>query len=377
MAEVFATVASSAGLASLGIQIIEGLVKLRDLCSRIHGAPEAVQQLLSELETLAHVLEEYENTVGARAQGASAASHALKDAVRKCIEVQQNLSEISHSFEKDLFMLSSRRRSAWASVKFAVSEKHVATLLAKIERAKSSVALAIQMDQLLLQKSRFDNVDQSLQQVQKMHHSVLDTHKQLIGDIHQQVSSHLRQEIIWRLDEASVKQLGEHVAHPILCRLGSRINQAHEQNILDIETRMSNKITKSRAGTTSHADISRSKDASTKWHKIELGILTVTVTRVERDSHAELQGAASHSSSTYRIVFAPWFLSRAVAFTVQQSYGRMKRTLETQRLVSADAEIFQICATGDEISLRKLMADGKGSPFDTTHDGVTPLIVST
>ena len=84
MAEAFAAAASGAGLASLGIQIMGGVIELRDLCSRIRGAPMEIQQLLSELNLLANILEEYESIASAKAEGASAASNALRNAMNSC-----------------------------------------------------------------------------------------------------------------------------------------------------------------------------------------------------------------------------------------------------------------------------------------------------
>ncbi len=66
MAEL-AIIASGAGLASLGVQILDGVTRLYALQAKIRGAPREIQQLISELESLSNIIEEYETIASARA----------------------------------------------------------------------------------------------------------------------------------------------------------------------------------------------------------------------------------------------------------------------------------------------------------------------
>jgi N-terminal domain on NACHT_NTPase and P-loop NTPases len=107
-----------------------------------------------------------------------------------------------------------------------------------------------------------------------------------------------------------------------------------------------------------------------KTYNIGVGTLSLITTQSQPDDKQ------TTSESEWRIGLTPWFLSTAISIITQRSLGKVKRTLETCCLVPPDAEIFSVCAMGDNAAIRRLIADGKASPFDVTFEGVTPLAVS-
>ena len=125
MAEAFAAAASGAGLASLAIQIVDGVVKLHHLCSKASNASKELRQLLSDLDILACMLEAYQSAARTQIQDVSATSHVVQSAVYSCLQVHQKLSTVLQSFDTQILQSGSKHTGAWASVKFALNAKRI------------------------------------------------------------------------------------------------------------------------------------------------------------------------------------------------------------------------------------------------------------
>jgi hypothetical protein len=139
MAEVLGVVASGAGIASLGLQIIENVEKLVDFFSRVHDAPSEVRFILEEVTILGNVLVEcsrHQQPLGSN----DSTSKARAQAILHCETASKYLSAIVAELEAG--MRVSKWQLKWFSVLTALKEKKLATLMAKLERAKSTLALA-------------------------------------------------------------------------------------------------------------------------------------------------------------------------------------------------------------------------------------------
>ena len=68
---------------------------------------------------------------------------------------------------------------------------------------------------------------------------------------------------------------------------------------------------------------------------------------------------------------------RAFKMRSQKLLGQWTHSFRVSRIVSDNAPIFKICATKDEVTVRKLFDSGLASPFDQTASGVTLLHVRT
>jgi hypothetical protein len=139
MAEVLGVVASGAGIASLGLQIIENVEKLVDFFSRVHDAPSEVRFILEEVTILGNVLVEcsrHQQPLGSN----DSTSKARAQAILHCETASKYLSAIVAELEAG--MRVSKWQLKWFSVLTALKEKKLAALMAKLERAKSTLALA-------------------------------------------------------------------------------------------------------------------------------------------------------------------------------------------------------------------------------------------
>jgi hypothetical protein len=73
--------------------------------------------------------------------------------------------------------------------------------------------------------------------------------------------------------------------------------------------------------------------------------------------------------------FAEWFLTWGVNIATRRDSGLLNIAIRTYRIIPADSAIFKACAMGDDESVRRLIQEGKASPFDMTSAGLTPLHV--
>jgi hypothetical protein len=99
------------------------------------------------------------------------------------------------------------------------------------------------------------------------------------------------------------------------------------------------------------------------------GVGTLTI------GHTGSRTDGEDDSVTARFAFAPWLLDWAITITSRKHNGILNISLQPMCLVKADAPIFRACASGDKETVACLINTGKASPFDTTLNGATPLIV--
>ena len=182
MAEVFGAVASGAGLVSLGLQIFEGTVKLRDLCSKIHGAPKEIFKLLTELDVLVKILEEYDSKTCAKWQDSSIGSIALGDAMHSCTEIEGRSSRYRFSARFTDPEVRLQTNCSFGTIKFALIDKRIDSLLRRIERAKSSLSLATNTEQSIVQRERFHDIKGLLRDNSEQHSSPHALLQQIIVD---------------------------------------------------------------------------------------------------------------------------------------------------------------------------------------------------
>ena len=130
MAEVFAAVASGAGLVSLALQLAESAMKVKKLCETMRHAPEILEDLSSELELFSMLLTEIAGDEPERS-GVSA------DLVVRCVQACENkVAKIRWSIEKLENMM--RRSPIIARFRTALEEKELGALCNSLERAKTS-----------------------------------------------------------------------------------------------------------------------------------------------------------------------------------------------------------------------------------------------
>ena len=99
MAEVaFGVAAGAVGVASLGIQLAESVVKLQRFCRDVKGAPQKLKSLTDDLDAMADILEYFATT---QAAIVDSQVHVQK-LVRRCDVAVKQLSSTIDKFEKKL-----------------------------------------------------------------------------------------------------------------------------------------------------------------------------------------------------------------------------------------------------------------------------------
>lgn len=139
MAEVVGLVASGAGMTSLGCQIFEGVYKLQRTLTAIQDAPQEVKTILEEIAIVTNVLIQCSEHLQPTTIGSNQPV-ARNQAVLHCEFACQQLFAIVSELE--VGTRGSKCRSKWYGVLAVLKAKKIANLVARLERAKSNLALA-------------------------------------------------------------------------------------------------------------------------------------------------------------------------------------------------------------------------------------------
>jgi hypothetical protein len=132
MAEVFAAVASGAGLVSLAIQLLESSQKLKGLYSATRDAPRNVKDLCFDLETLSLQLRQLEQ----HRQHDHLDTELLDRCIAQCERRTGKVRDIVDDMARYI-----RRSAAFGRLYAAFKEPEVESLLDELERAKKSLSL--------------------------------------------------------------------------------------------------------------------------------------------------------------------------------------------------------------------------------------------
>jgi hypothetical protein len=133
MAEIFAAVASGAGLVSLAIQLLESSEKLKELYNASRSAPKTVSDLCFELETLSLQLRQLER----HRQHDRLDTEILDRCIAVCERRVARVRDVVDAMARYM-----RRGVAFGSVYTAFKEPEMRKLLDELEQAKSSLSLA-------------------------------------------------------------------------------------------------------------------------------------------------------------------------------------------------------------------------------------------
>ena len=139
MAEVVGLLASGAGIASLGGQIFENIYKLQKMISAIQNAPQDVKVLLEEIAIVTNVMVECLERPPPSGIGRGqreARDQALVHCGVACKHLFTTVSEIHDGIS------GSKYRSKWYSLLTVLKAGKIAQLVARLEMAKTTLALA-------------------------------------------------------------------------------------------------------------------------------------------------------------------------------------------------------------------------------------------
>jgi hypothetical protein len=133
MAEIFGAVASGAGLVSLSMQLLESAQKLKGFYDSARDAPETLEYLYHDLETMSLALQQFERYRQSDVPG--------NELLHRCIVTcERSVRSIANAVEKVDRLI---RRARFAGrIYMGFKEPEVKRLLQEMERAKSSMSLA-------------------------------------------------------------------------------------------------------------------------------------------------------------------------------------------------------------------------------------------
>ena len=132
MAEIFAAVASGAGLVSLAIQLLESSQTLKSLYDASKDAPRHIKDLCFDLETISLQLRQLEQH--------RHHDHLDTQLLDRCIALCERRTEKISDAVDDMARYI-RRSAAFGRLYAAFKEPEVEKLLDELERAKTSLSL--------------------------------------------------------------------------------------------------------------------------------------------------------------------------------------------------------------------------------------------
>jgi hypothetical protein len=132
MAEIFAAVASGAGLVSLAIQLLESSRKLKGLYDATKDASRIVKDLCFDLETLSLQLRQLEQ----HRQHDHPNTELLDRCIAQCERRTEKVSDVVDDMARYI-----QRSVTFGRLYVAFKEPAVEKLLDELERAKSSLSL--------------------------------------------------------------------------------------------------------------------------------------------------------------------------------------------------------------------------------------------
>ena len=137
MAEIFAAVASGAGLVSLGLQLVDCAVKLKAFYENVEKAPRSLNRISREINTFALLLRQIDDT---RARYGVEDSEVLQESIEICIECTEEIVSFTSRLEAIM-----RRYQTAGRVYSALRMRDVQEICAELERAKNSLMMAFQV----------------------------------------------------------------------------------------------------------------------------------------------------------------------------------------------------------------------------------------
>lgn len=133
MAELLGSLAGGAGLISLAIQLLESSQKLKAFYSASKDAPEAVEELGYELETMSLSLRQLESHRRSDVSGDELLGRCILTCTKMTGKIKIAVSKMEHRLQ---------RSRAVGAFRAAFKEPEIRKLLQDLEHAKSSILLA-------------------------------------------------------------------------------------------------------------------------------------------------------------------------------------------------------------------------------------------
>jgi hypothetical protein len=136
MAELFGAVASGLGVASLGIQIGQSILKLKEFVEKVKEAPETIQYLIAELEILNSILRELKKS-DEEAKELGVDSLALRQCQDLCCRGSSELKDVLEEVQRKI-----GSRPTIGSLKAVLKMSSVEKLRDRVREARSLLMFA-------------------------------------------------------------------------------------------------------------------------------------------------------------------------------------------------------------------------------------------
>ena len=147
MAEVFGVVAGAVGTADVVLELAKSVGKLKDFCDDVENAPADILDLVEEIDDMTSSLAAL--TATQSTSSAVMGSQPLERCLEHCKRANKRVSMVVTQLQQDL--QAHRRRTALA---FPLKKQKLREIIEKLERGKSSLALACQISMLSTAKTQ-------------------------------------------------------------------------------------------------------------------------------------------------------------------------------------------------------------------------------
>ena len=175
MAEVFGAVAGGISIAPIALELAKSVKRLKDFCHEVKNAPEDIQDLVDEMDDMSAVLAQL--TAG-NLHFATNGGQTLQTCLMHYSRANGRISAVVTELQGSL--AAHRRRT---SVAFPLNRAKLKDLAQKLERAKSSLLLALQTYSISVAQAQAADTQQRFQDLtvllQTSTYSLEQSHKTL------------------------------------------------------------------------------------------------------------------------------------------------------------------------------------------------------
>jgi hypothetical protein len=139
MADPISLTAAAAGFIGLAGQLVQGVIRVKEIYTTISDAPRDVANLCSKMEALQGVLEEVGDQIQKLSQSnINPDTRTLRDVIAQCeksrYRVEAHVKKISDGL----------RWNRGAAIKYVFKKKEVQEMMSDVEECKSTLVLARQ-----------------------------------------------------------------------------------------------------------------------------------------------------------------------------------------------------------------------------------------
>ena len=160
MAEVFGLVAGAIGIAPIVLELAKSVKKLKDFYHDAKNAPEAVQDLVDDIDDMSSILIQL---AARNLHDTADEEQVLRQCLTHCARANARISTVVTELQSGFIAHKSR-----ASITYPLHKARLKKLTQKLERGKTSLSLACQVYSIAVAQAQFTDTGRRFQDLEAL-----------------------------------------------------------------------------------------------------------------------------------------------------------------------------------------------------------------